>query len=150
MGQSLSNVIVHIIFSTKHRQKLILPEFREPLFGYLGQTLNNLKCNTIIVGGYLDHVHCLCRMSKTITQAKLMEELKSSSSKFMKTLDQRLQNFYWQDGYAMFSVDPKSVNGVIHYISTQEDHHSNNDFQSEFRNLMKEHNLEIDERFVWE
>jgi putative transposase len=87
MGQSLSNVLVHIIFSTKNRQKLILPQYRDPLFGYLGNTLNSLNCPTIIVGGYVDHVHCLCKLSKTISQAKLVEELKTSSSKFMKTLD---------------------------------------------------------------
>ncbi len=80
MPQSLSNVIVHIVFSTKYRQNLILPEIENELFGYLGATLNNLGCGTIIVGGYLNHVHCLCRLSRIISQSKLLEELKKNSS----------------------------------------------------------------------
>ncbi len=98
MGQSLVKNYMHIVFSTKHRQKIILPEIENELHAYMGGICNNLECQTIKIGGYTDHIHILCMLSKKIPLMKLLEEVKSHSSKWVKTKGDAYKNFYWQDG----------------------------------------------------
>ncbi len=81
---------------------------------------------------------------------KLLEEVKSHSSKWMKTKDYSLNNFYWQDGYGAFSVNPAQVDRVVAYIGNQHVHHMKKDFQNEFRSYLKKYNVEYDERYVWD
>lgn len=150
MGQSLVKNYIHIVFSTKHREQLIQPPYEEELHGYLGGICNNLDCPAIKVGGYTDHVHILCMLSKKIALMKLLEEIKSHSSKWMKTKDDKLQNFYWQDGYGAFSVNPSEVDTVIAYIANQHEHHVQKTFQDEYRAFLKKYKVEYDERYVWE
>jgi len=150
MGQSLVKNYIHIVFSTKHRQPLIHPPYETELHSYLGGICKNLECQPIKIGGYTDHVHILCMLSKKIALMKLVEEVKSHSSKWVKTLDSSLQNFYWQDGYGAFSVNPRGVPKVIHYIGNQHEHHRKKTFQDEFRAILKEHAVEYDERYVWD
>jgi putative transposase len=150
MGQSLVKNYVHIVFSTKHRQTLIKPPYEEELHAYLGGTCKNLECPPIKIGGYTDHVHVLCMLSKKIALMKLLEEIKSHSSKWYKTKDDSLKNFYWQDGYGAFSVKPTDVERVIAYISNQHSHHGNIGFQDEYRGMLKEYNVDYDERYVWD
>jgi putative transposase len=106
MGQSLVKNYVHIVFSTKHTKALIHPPYEEELHAYLGGICKKLECTPIKVGGYTDHIHILCMLSKKIALIKLLEELKSHSSRWMKTKDKSLNNFYWQEGYGAFSVNP--------------------------------------------
>lgn len=115
MGQSLVKNYLHIVFSTKYRAPIIHPPYELELHAYLGGICNNLECPTLKVGGYTDHVHILCMLSKKIALMKLLEEVKSHSSKWMKTKDYSLNNFYWQDGYGAFSVNPAQVDRVIAY-----------------------------------
>src|SRR5580704_15113287 len=129
MGQSLVKNYMHIVFSTKHRQPLIHSPYEEELHSYLGGICKNLECQPIKIGRYTDHVHILCMLSKKIAQMKLVEDVKSHSSKWIKTLDKSLQNFYWQDGYGAFSVNPSEVGAVIGYIGNQREHHSKKSFQ---------------------
>ncbi len=150
MGQSLVKNYLHIVFSTKHRQPLIQPPYEAELHAYLGGICNKLDCQAIKVGGYTDHVHILCMLSKKIALMKLVEEVKSHSSKWTKTLDPSLQNFYWQDGYAAFSVNPTQVDKVIAYIANQHQHHSQKTYQAEYRQFMKYYRMEYDERYVWD
>ncbi len=81
---------------------------------------------------------------------KLLEEVKSHSSKWIKTKDDSLKNFYWQNGYGAFSVNPAQVDKVIAYIANQEEHHRKKDFQEEYRLFLTEFNVEYDERYVWD
>ena len=141
---------MHIVFSTKHRQPLIHPPFEAELHGYLGGICKNLECQPIKIGGYTDHVHILCMLSKKIALMKLVEEVKSHSSKWIKTLDPSLQNFYWQDGYGAFSVNPAGVGPVTTYIANQHEHHSKKTFQDEYRAILKKYLVEYDERYVWD
>lgn len=104
MPHSFSNTIIHIIFGTRYRQDFIDDKIEPKLFGYIGQVINNLQCTTIIVGGYKNHVHILCRLHRPISQSKLVKEIKANSSLWMKTQGQQYEDFYWQDGYASFSV----------------------------------------------
>lgn len=150
MGQSLAKNYLHIIFSTKHRSALI-DEFIEPeLHSYLGGICNELQSFPIKIGGYRDHVHILCMLSKKIALIKLLEELKSHSSKWIKTKKDRYKNFFWQDGYGAFSVSPSETEKVKGYIEKQHQHHKTITFQEEYRQILTMHQIEFDERYVWD
>ncbi len=150
MGQSLVKNYVHLVFSTKHRQPLIQQPVETELHSYLGGTCNHLDCQSIKVGGYVDHIHILCLLSKKIALMKLMEEIKSHSSKWIKTKGAAYQNFYWQDGYGAFSVNPSEVDTVIAYITNQHEHHKKKTFQEEYRTFLKKYNVDYDELYVWD
>lgn len=150
MGQSLVKNYLHIVFSTKYRQNLIHPPVEAELHQYIGGTCKKSECPPLIVGGYTDHIHILCMLSKKIALMKLIEEVKSSSSKWVKTKAPEYTNFYWQDGYGAFSVNPAEVDRVIYYIKNQKEHHRKKTFQDEYRSILKEYNIEYDERYVWD
>ena len=150
MGQSLVKNYLHIIFSTKHREPTILEPVRIELFSYLGGICKNLECYPVKVGGYTDHVHILCLLSKRIALMKFLEEIKSHSSKWMKTRGPSLQNFYWQDGYGAFSVNPVDVDIVKTYIETQDEHHKEKSFKDEFLAMLQEYGVAYDERYIWD
>lgn len=138
------------MFSTKYRQKLIDSAIEDELYMYLGGIANNLGCIPIKIGGYQDHVHILCLLSKNITLATLMSKMKSNSSKWMKTQGEAYRNFYWQNGYGAFSVKASDVDVVIKYIARQKEHHSRKTFQDEFRDYLEKNKMEFDERYVWD
>jgi putative transposase len=150
MGQSLVKNYVHLVFSTKHRQPLIQPPAEEELHAYLGGICNRLECQVIKVGGYTDHVHILCMLSKNIALMKLVGEVKSHSSKWMKTKGAEYENFYWQDGYGAFSVNPSQVDVVIQYIENQHIHHSKQSFKDEYKAFLKKYAVAYDERYIWD
>jgi REP element-mobilizing transposase RayT len=150
MGQSLVKNYVHIVFSTKYREPSIKREYESQIHSYLGGICNYYESTPIIVGGFVDHIHILCLLSKKISLAELVKEVKSKSSKWIKTLDPEFSSFYWQDGYGAFSVNPRGVDAVIKYIKNQHEHHTKKNFQSEYREILKEHQVEYDERFVWD
>ena len=150
MGQSLVKNYVHIVFSTKHRQPFINEAIEKELYSYIGGICKALECPPIKIGGYYDHVHILCMLSKKITLMKLLEEIKSHSSKWIKTKDESLKNFYWQDGYGAFSVNPAEVDVVIKYIENQKEHHGKVTFQDEYRKFLKKYKVEYDEKYVWD
>ena len=150
MGQSLVKNYLHIVFSTKNREPLIHKPVEQELHAYLGGICNNLECYPIKVGGYTDHIHILCMLSKKIALMKLLEEVKSHSSKWIKTKGSAYANFYWHDGYGAFSVNPSEVDVVINYIANQKEHHRKKTFQVEYRAFLKKYNVEYDERYVWD
>jgi putative transposase len=150
MPQSLVRNYVHITFSTKYREKLITKDIQEELFNYLGGICRDLECYPVIVGGYSDHVHILCLLSRKLPLMKLLEEIKAHSSKWIKAKGNAFKNFYWQNGYGGFSVNPTEVDIVKRYINTQEEHHTKKSFQDEYRSFLKEYDIEYDERYVWD
>ena len=150
MPQSLSKVYVHIIFSTKNRQNLIDYNIESSLYEYLGGICKGLGCNPIRVGGHKNHVHVLCLLSRKVAQMKLLEEIKKQSSKWIKTKGHAYSNFYWQDGYGIFSVNPAETDMVIDYIQTQHEHHKQKSFKDEFKAFLNKYNVEYDERYVWD
>lgn len=123
MPQSIAYNYLHITFSTKYREPLIDEAIEEELFKYIGGICKNLECNPIKVGGYRDHIHILCILSRKIALMKLLEEVKSHSSKWIKTKGDQYKNFYWQRGYGSFSVNPAEIDVVIRYIENQAEHH---------------------------
>lgn len=150
MGQSLVKNYLHVVFSTKHRQAMIHPPIEAELHAYLGGICNNLECHPIKVGGYTDHVHILCMLSKKIALMKLLVEVKSHSSKWIKTKGIDYANFYWQYGYGAFSVNPSETESVINYITNQKAHHLKKTFQQEYRAFLKKYQVAYDERYVWD
>ena len=150
MPQSLSKVYVHIIFSTKNRQNLIDDRIENSLYEYLGGICKGLECNPVKVGGHKNHVHLLCLLSRKVAQMKLLEELKKQSSKWIKTKGQAYSNFYWQDGYGIFSINPTETDKVIDYIQLQQEHHKHKSFQDEFIAFLKKYQVEYDERYMWD
>jgi len=150
MPQSLSYLLTHVVFSTKDRAPLLDPAVRPALHAYLATVSRNANCECFRVGGVADHVHLAIRLSRTITMAQLIEELKTSSSKWLKTQSPALAAFAWQRGYGAFSVGPADLNALLHYIDTQEEHHQTRTFQDEYRTFLKKYGIEYDERYVWD
>lgn len=150
MGQSLVKNYIHIVFSTKHREPLIYPPHEQALHAYLAAICKQLECPPVKIGGYADHIHILCMLSKKIALMKLVEEVKGHSSKWMKTKHPSLGSFYWQDGYGAFSVNPSEVDAVIKYIANQHVHHERKNFQEEYRQFLKKYEVEYDDRYVWD
>ena len=149
MPQSLSKVLVHLIFSTKHREPLIGPEIRPRLHAYMVGILDNLKSPSLQTGGVADHVHILCLLSRTISQVELVEEVKKSSSKWMKA-EGGVPGFSWQAGYGAFSIGESQADTVIKYIQNQEEHHRTVTFQEEYRRFLERYQVAYDERYVWD
>jgi putative transposase len=151
MPQSLSNVLLHVVFSTKNRRPMLnTPDLRNVMTGYLIGTLRNVKCPSLITTVVEDHVHILCNLHRTVTIAQLLETVKTSSSSRIKEEHAVLRDFHWQNGYGAFSVSQSNVDQVKAYIDNQEEHHRTRTFQEEFRLLLKRHGVEFDERYVWD
>lgn len=150
MPQSLSNIYVHLIFSTKGRAPLISDDIRKPLHSYLATVLANLKSPAILINSVEDHVHVLFKLSRTISLAKLIEDLKCDSSKWMKKQGPDLANFYWQNGYGAFSVSESNTPKVANYIRKQREHHQQVDFKDEFRSFLIKHKIEFNEEYLWD
>ena len=150
MGQSLVKNYIHIVFSTKHREPIIHESIDDEFYAYLGGICINLECHPIKIGGYTDHVHILCMVSKNIALATLVEKVKSNSSKWIKTKSSAYKNFYWQNGYGAFSVNPSEAEVVVRYIENQKEHHKKEFYQEEYRAFLTKYNIEYDERYVWD
>ncbi len=151
MPQSLVQVYLHIVFSTKLRRPYVKDKvLQEQLYGYMSGICKNLSCYALKIGGDENHVHLLTRHSKTLAISDFMRELKRSSSTWLKTQNPALASFHWQDGYGAFSISPSHVADVKEYIANQETHHRKESFQDEFRRLCEKYGVEIDERYVWD
>ncbi len=150
MPQSLVHNYMHITFSTKDRYPFIDKNISEQLYSYLGGICKNLECNPIIIGGHKDHIHILCLLSRKIALMKLIEELKSHSSKWIKTKNKMYQSFYWQRGYGGFSVNPTEIGIVEKYILEQDIHHIKKTFQDEYKTFLNKYKIKFDEKYVWD
>jgi putative transposase len=149
MSQSLSCVLVHVVFSTKDRAPVVDSAVRPALNGYLATVARNSGCECFRVGAAADHVHLAIRISRTVTIANLVEELKTSSSKWLKAQSPALTGFAWQAGYGAFSIGPASLKALERYIDTQEEHHRTRTFQQEYREFLERYGVDYDERYVW-
>lgn len=148
MPQSLSKVYVHIVFSTKNQKPIIKESVRGELQAYLIGILSNLGSYTNEIYCNPDHVHILCTLPRTITIAQMVNKIKSPSSKWLKT--KGIPNFFWQDGYGIFSVSSSKVEVVESYIRNQKEHHTELSFKEELRKFFLEYGIEYDEQFVWD
>src|SRR5437764_11110560 len=144
MPQSLSKVIVHIIFSAKNREPWLDSAKRLCMHAYLSTICRDLGGEALRVA---DHVHIVTTLPRTLSQAELIEEIKKPSSKWIKALEARYRGFFWQRGYAVFSVSQNQLEAVLQYVQRQEEHHRTHTFQEEYRELLRRHNIEFDEQY---
>ncbi|MDJ0842288.1 MAG: IS200/IS605 family transposase [Acidobacteriota bacterium] len=151
MPQSLYQIWLHIIFSTKNREPFLADKIiREQVHAYLAGICKQMSSHALIIGGVADHVHVLCNQSKNIATKDLVQNLKQDSSKWIKQQWSNLNNFYWQNGYGVFSVSPPHVGKVQQYIINQEEHHRKVDFQGEYRSFLNRYRILYNERYVWD
>jgi REP element-mobilizing transposase RayT len=150
MPQSLSCVILHIIFSTKHRHPFFTREFAPEVHAYLATLIMDLGTFVYRVGGPADHVHIACSLPREMRQSDLVKKIKVDSSKWVK--QQGIDGFYWQTGYGAFSVSKSLLPILIEYIDGQWEHHSrpNRTFKAEYREFLERYEIEYDERYVWD
>lgn len=150
MAQSLAKVYLHVIFSTKDRAACLSRETCRDLEAYLSKRLEALKCLPVMIGVQPDHLHALCCLGRSIMIEELIKQMKSSSSKLIKSRNEVSSDFHWQAGYGVFSVSSSQLQKVRRYIEGQEEHHRVKSYQEEFREFLKAYNVEFDERYVWD
>jgi REP element-mobilizing transposase RayT len=150
MAQSLSSILIHLIFSTKNREPFITEAVEPELHPYMAKIFRELKSPSLAINGTSDHVHILFSLGRTIAIADLIQEVKTQSSKWIKTNGAEFSSFHWQRGYGAFSVGQSQVNEVKLYIARQKIHHERVTFQEEYRKFLKSYGVEYDERYVWD
>ena len=149
MPQSLSSLLIHLVFSTKDRYPFLAQNDLLPrTHAYLGGILHDSGCPSLTIGGTADHVHAFFRLSRTQQMAKVVETLKSHWSSWLKS--QGIASFAWQRGYACFSVSQSQAVTLVQYIETQAEHHRRVSFQEEFREFLRRYEIAFDERYVWD
>ena len=150
MSQSLAKILLHLIYSTKNRERIIRDEIRDELHRYTAGILKELESPAILINSVEDHVHILYAHSKNLSLSNVIEEVKKSSSKWIKTKGAEYSGFYWQTGYGAFSVSQSGVADVVQYIQSQKEHHRRRTFQEEYREFLKRYEVTFDERYVWD
>ena len=140
----------HFVWTTKKREPLLPPAIELRVHGFLRAEAAKMQAPMCYVGGTIDHIHILLLMSKNFALCKLIEMVKKESSKWIKSQTPVLRNFYWQSGYAAFSVSESAAESVSTYIENQEAHHRKRTFQDELRELLERHKVEYDERYLWD
>ena len=150
MPQSLSKVIIHIIFSSKDREPWLDPDVRPRMHAYVATICRDWNAEALRVGGVADHLHIVTTLPRSLSQADMVETLKKTSSKWIKGLNAKYRQFYWQRGYGAFSVSPSQLDAVLEYVENQEEHHRTRSFREEYRDFLCKHRVEFDERYVWD
>ena len=150
MPQSLAKIHLHLVFSTKNRAPLLPDSLRDSLHGYMATVLANLGCYANLINSVKDHAHILFELARTVTVSQVVEDVKKSSSKWLKTQPGMDGGFAWQNGYGVFSVSVSNVPSVREYVANQREHHRTRSFQEELRVLLEKHEIRYDERYVWD
>lgn len=150
MPQSLAQILVHLVFSTRRREPVLAEDLRDELHAYIGGIVANRKGTLLKAGSVADHIHLLLAHPRTCSPADLVEEIKTGSSKWLKTKSPRLMQFHWQGGYGVFSISPAHRPALERYIAGQAEHHRKVTFQEEYRRLLEKYGIEYDERYVWD
>jgi REP element-mobilizing transposase RayT len=150
MPQSLAKIYVHLVFSTKNRERVIPDEIREGLHAYMGGTLKGMDCLPVEINTEPDHAHVLFLLGRTVALSEVVGGLKKSATEWLREHGAGLRGFHWQAGYGAFSVSQSAVEEVREYIRNQREHHRVKTFQEEFRAFLRKYEIEFDERYVWD
>lgn len=150
MPQSLAQILVHLVFSTKNREPRLDDEVRDDLHAYIGGIVENQKGILLKSGSVSDHIHLLIAHPRTTAPSELVQDIKTGSSKWLKTKGARYANFQWQAGYGIFSISPSHRSVLEQYIANQVEHHRKVTFQEEYRRLLNRYDMVFDERYVWD
>jgi REP element-mobilizing transposase RayT len=150
MAQSLADIILHIVFSTKERLPLIKPSIEDELYRYISGVCINNNYPIIKINGVEDHIHILLQLGRTVAPSDLISELKSSSSRWIKSKGPNYQNFSWQGGFGAFSVSRPSLEGAKRYVEGQKEHHKTVSFKDELIAMLKRAQINYDEKYLWD
>lgn len=150
MPQSLSYVLVYLVFTTKDRKPFLNDSIRAEMHAYMASVLGDSEDVCVRIGGVADHVHLAFFPARRETVSQVVERLKVSSSKWIKTKGPEFAKFGWQCGYAAFSVGLKDRGALVRYIDSQGVHHRRRDFQAEMRAIFAKYGVGFDEKFVWD
>jgi putative transposase len=150
MASTLTNLLYHIVFSTKHREPIITAPIRVELYKYMGGIIRGESGTLLEIGGIQDHVHLVTRFKTEPSVATMVKIVKSKSSKWLNEHPKRPSRFEWQRGYAAFTVSMSQLEIVRRYVRNQEQHHRRKTFQQELRQLLDKHGVEYDERYIWD
>jgi putative transposase len=148
MSQSLSNIILHIVFSTRNREPCMDADTQQKIYAYFVKAFADHKCPVYEIGGTNNHIHIACSFSRTLTVSDLIRDVKISSTKWIK--EKTLRDFSWQRGYGVFSVSQSQLNKLENYIQTQEEHHRQKSFKQELLELLQKHHISYDENYLWD
>jgi putative transposase len=150
LAQSLSKILLHIVFSTKNREPLIQKKIQTLLHAYIAGTCKALYVVAYRVGGTEDHVHIACNLPRTLSISKLLEEIKKSSSAWMKKQCNESSSFSWQAGYGAFSLGQSQLLTLIEYIDKQDEHHKIKTFKEELLDFLIKYQVKYDEKYLWD
>jgi putative transposase len=150
MSQSLADIVLHLVFSTKGRCPWIKPDVEEELYQYICGVCRKLDSPVIKINGVEDHIHVLLQLGKTIATSKLISEIKSNSSRWIKTKGDCYHDFSWQGGYGGFSVSRQNLEGAKKYLSSQKEHHKTVTFKEELLAMLQRAQIPYDEKYLWD
>lgn len=150
MPQSLAQILVHLVFSTKNREPWLDDDLRNELHGYIGGIVENKKGTLLKSGSVPDHIHLVIAHPRTTAPSGLVQDIKTGSSRWLKTKGAKYVNFHWQSGYGIFSISPSHRAVLEQYIANQAEHHRKVTFQEEYRRLLNRYEMVFDERYVWD
>ena len=148
---SHQQLLYHVIFSTKERRPLLQDDdFRESVWSYMAGVVNRLGGHAVRIGGHYDHAHLLVRIPAKLAVADFVGKAKANTSKYINEQRQATLKFHWQDGYGAFTVSRTMVDPLIRYIDSQIAHHQKWSFQDEFLQMLAEHGVDFNPKYVWE
>lgn len=149
MPQSYTNLIYHIVFSTKNRHPLITDDVKSRLYDYIGGTIRKQRGIALAINGMSDHVHVLAKLRPDKALSAVLRDLKANSSGWMHDVFPRLRDFSWQNGYGAFTVSASQIEKVREYIANQEKHHQKiGSFRDEFIKLLRANDIDFEEKYL--
>ena len=149
MANTYTQIYIQTVFAVQYRQAALREDFRQKVFGYIGELINDNGHKTLIVNGVCDHVHCFIGLKPTQSISDLMKEVKSRSSKWINQQKFTNHRFEWQEGYGAFSYGRSQMDSVYKYIQNQEQHHSNRSFREEYLQFLEIFEIPFDERYIF-
>lgn len=150
MPQSLAKLYVHLVFSTKNRERVLADEVRMDLHAYMGGILKGMDCMPIEINSEPDHAHVLFMLGRSVAVSEVVGGIKKGATDWLRARSPNYEGFHWQSGYGVFSVSRSAVDTVRKYIRNQREHHRGKSFMDEYRTMLEKHEIEYDERYVWE
>jgi len=149
MANTYTCLHYHVIFSTKNRERWLVPDIEQRVWQFIGGIARAHRMTALQVGGVEDHIHALVTAPPTIAPCQIAQFLKGDSSKWIHEEFSALRNFGWQDGYGAFTVSKSDIPQVIQYIQNQREHHRKKTFQEEYLEFLHANGIEYDERYLW-
>ena len=149
MGHTYTQLLTHIVFSTKDRIPYLNESAKDPVFAYMAGIAREIGASEVMIDGAADHAHIFLKLPPLLAIAEAVKTIKANSSKWIHKERLLPRSFGWQIGYAAFSVSPSQAAKTILYIQNQEEHHRKISFQEEFLAFLKKHGIAYDERYVW-